>query len=160
DAELDVLSARGQRTVAARDFFGGLWSTALEPDELLVGVSFPVWSGRCGFAVDEVARRHGDFAIAGAAVALQLGDSDDDVVRCATGLSGMGSAPLRAATAEAAATGSSAGDVDPAELGALAAADAAEPPSDLHGSAAYRRRVCAVVVARAWTTALEEARGG
>ena len=53
-------------TIAAADFFDGLWSTTLEPDELLVGVSFPVWAGRSGFAVEEFARRHGDFAIAGA----------------------------------------------------------------------------------------------
>jgi carbon-monoxide dehydrogenase medium subunit len=158
DAELDVLSPRGQRTVAARDFFTGLWSTALEPDELLAAASFPVWSGRCGFAVDELARRHGDFAIAGAAVAVQLDDTSDVVRRCAVALIGMGSAPLRAPTAEAAAVGAEVGDIDPDELGRLAAADATDPPSDLHGTADYRRRVGAVVVARAWADAIEEAR--
>ena len=73
DAESTSLGPAGARTVAAADFFTGLWSTAIEPDELLTGVAFPVWSGRCGFAVEEVARRHGDFAIAGAAVAVELG---------------------------------------------------------------------------------------
>jgi carbon-monoxide dehydrogenase medium subunit len=160
DADLEVLSPRGPRTVAARDFFTGLWETAVEPDELLVGVSFPVWSGRCGFAVDELARRHGDYAIAGAVVAVQLGDGGDEVQRCAIALIGMGSAPVRAASAEAAAVGADAATVDAAELGRLAAADATDPPSDLHGSGEYRRRVCAAVVARAWTTAVEEARRG
>ena len=66
DASMEVVSPKGRRTIAARDFFDGLWSTSMEPDELLVGVSFPIWSGRSGFAVEEFARRHGDFAIAGA----------------------------------------------------------------------------------------------
>jgi aerobic carbon-monoxide dehydrogenase medium subunit len=159
DASMDVLGPGGRRTVAAGDFFTGLWSTVVEPDELLVGVSFPVWSGRTGFAVEEFARRHGDFAIAGAAVAVELG-GDDAVRRCAVGLIGMGSTPLRAPTAEKAATGVAAGDVDADEVGRLAAADAVDVPSDLHGTAAYRRRVCAAVVARAWRKIVEEARRG
>jgi carbon-monoxide dehydrogenase medium subunit len=160
DAELEVLSPRGPRVVPARDFFTGLWSTALAPDELLTAVSFPVWEGRCGYAVEELARRHGDFAIAGAVVAVRLDDGADVVVRSAVGLVGMGAVPVRATSAEAAATGASVDDLDAAELGRLAAADATDPPSDLHGSAAFRRRVCATVVARAWAAAVEEARGG
>ncbi|MCK9928496.1 FAD binding domain-containing protein, partial [Frankia sp. Mgl5] len=66
DAELEAASPRGRRVIPAAEFFTGLWSTVLEPDELLVGVRFPVWTGRCGFAVREFARRHGDFAMAGA----------------------------------------------------------------------------------------------
>jgi carbon-monoxide dehydrogenase medium subunit len=160
DADLEVLSSRGSRVVAARDFFTGLWSTALEPDELLVAVSFPVWTGRCGFAVEEFARRHGDYAIAGATVAVQLDDDRDVVRRCAIALIGMSSVPARAPSAEAAATGEAVGAVDEAEIGRLAAAEAADPPSDLHGTAGYRRRVCAAVAARAWATAVEEARRG
>jgi aerobic carbon-monoxide dehydrogenase medium subunit len=158
DAEFDVLSPAGRRVVAAADFFKGLWTTVLAPDDLLVGVTFPVWSGRCGGAVEEFARRHGDFAIAGAAVAVELG-ADDTVARCAVALIGMGSTPLRAAAAEALATGAATGDVDAAELGQAAVA-AADPRSDLHGSAAYRRRVGAAMVARAWSSAVEEARRG
>src|SRR3954447_60257 len=94
DAELELLSATGRRTVHAADFFSGLWTTALADDELLVAVSFLVWSGRCGFAVRELARRHGDFAIAGAAVAVQL-DDEDRVERCGIGLLGLGSTPMR-----------------------------------------------------------------
>jgi carbon-monoxide dehydrogenase medium subunit len=153
DAELEALSPRGSRRIPASEFFTGLWSTALEPDELLTGASFPVWSGRCGYAVEELARRHGDFAIAGAAVAVEL-DGDHRVARCAIGLIGMGSTPLRASAAEAAV-----GEADPVEVGRLAVADL-EPPSDLHGSAEYRTRVGAVMVERALARALEEARGG
>jgi carbon-monoxide dehydrogenase medium subunit len=159
DAELEALSPRGTRGIPAGAFFTGLWDTALEPDELLTAVTFPAWSGRCGFAVEEVARRHGDFAIAGAAVAVELG-GDDRVRRCGIGLIGLGSTPVRAARAEAAATGAPLGDVDADEMGRLAVADLDAVPSDLHGSAAYRTRVGAVTVARAWTAAVEEARGG
>ena len=159
DAEMEVLSPRGARTIPAADFFTGLWSTGLEPDELLTGVSFPVWTGRCGFAIEEVARRHGDFAVAGAVVGVEL-DPDDRVRRCAVGLIGLGSTPLRAPAAESAALGAGLTDVDPDELGRAALAELDEIPADLHGSAGYRRRVGATMVARAWTAATTEARDG
>ena len=69
DAEIEATSARGTRRIAAADFFTGLWETSLAADEILTAVAFPAWSGRCGFSVQEFARRHGDFAIAGATVA-------------------------------------------------------------------------------------------
>jgi carbon-monoxide dehydrogenase medium subunit len=159
DAELEAQSPRGTRRIPAADFFTGLWDTALAPDELLTGVAFPVWSGRCGFAVEELARRHGDFAIAGATVAVEL-DGDDRVRRCGIGLIGLGSSPVRATAAEAAALGAAAGEVDLEAIGRLAMADLDHVPSDLHGSAAYRTRVGAVLVQRALSSALEEALGG
>ena len=147
------------RTIECADFFTGLWETALAPDELLTGVRFPVWTGRCGFAVEELARRHGDFAIAGAAIALEL-DSDDRVERCGMGLIGLGSTSVRAHAAEAAAIGSTVGDIDATDLGHAAVADLDQIPSDLHGSASYRQKVGAVMVTRAWQRAVEEARHG
>ena len=98
DAELDVLSTRGPRTIAAAEYFTGLWSTAMEPDELLTGVRLPLWAGRCGWAVEELARRHGDYAIAGAVVGVELG-GDDRIRRAAVGLIGLASTPVRAAAA-------------------------------------------------------------
>jgi carbon-monoxide dehydrogenase medium subunit len=155
--ELEVLSPSGTRAVPAADFFTGLWSTALAEDELLTAVTIPHWSGRCGFALEEFARRHGDFAIAGATVAMELG-SDDRVSRCHIGLFGMGAIPERADEAEAALTGALVTDVDGEEIGRLAVTPLESVPSDLHGSADYRRRVGAAVVARAWRAASEEAR--
>ena len=111
DATLDALSPRGPRSIAAADFFSGIWTTALEPDELLTAITFPVWEGRCGFAVQEFARRHGDFAIAGALIALQV-DDGDKVSRCSIGLIGLGSTPERAHAAEEAALGTSIADID------------------------------------------------
>jgi carbon-monoxide dehydrogenase medium subunit len=156
DATMDVVSPTGERTIAAADYFDGLWSTAMEPDEVLVGVSFPVWGGRSGFAVEELARRHGDFAVAGATVGVEL-DGDDRIRRSAIGLIGMGSTPVRAAAAEAEVAGRSAEEVEPEEVGRLAVAGLDSVPDDLHGSSRYRLRVGAAMVARAWATATREA---
>lgn len=162
DAELEALSPRGARTISAADFFTGFWSTALEEDELLTGIRLPVGDGagaRRGFAVRELARRHGDFALAGAAVALEV-DGDDRVVRSAVALFGLGSVPRRASGAEAGVDGRTLAEVDADEVGRVAVADLDDVPADLHGSAAYRTRVGAVMVARAWADAAAEARGG
>ena len=82
----------------------------MAPDEILAGVRFPLWSGRFGFGVEEFARRHGDFAIAGAAVAVEL-DDDDRVRRSGIGLLGLSATPRRASAAEAAIAGRKVGDV-------------------------------------------------
>jgi carbon-monoxide dehydrogenase medium subunit len=156
DATMEVLSPAGSRTIAASEFFEGLWTTTMEPHELLVGVSFPVWSGRCGFATEQFARRHGDFAIAGAVVAVEL--DGDDVSRCAIGLFGLGATPERAAAAEAQAVGQRALEVEGREVGRLAMEPLASVPTDSHGSADYRKRVGAAMVARAWDRAITEAR--
>lgn len=157
DARMHVTSSRGGRTIAARDFFDGLWTTTMEADELLVGVSFPIWNGRSGFAVEEFARRHGDFAIAGATIGIEL-DDDDRIRHCAIGLIGLGTRPERAETAEGAAAGRPITDLEAAEVGRLAVADLQSVPADLHGTAEFRARVGAEMVARAWTTATTEAR--
>ena len=159
DATMHVASLRGGRSIAARDFFAGLWSTTMEPDELLVGVSLPIWGGRCGFAIREFARRAGDFAIAGAVVALEL-DGDDRIARCAIGLIGLGSMPGRALDAESECTGRGVGEVEPADVGRLAMVGLESIPTDLHGSAEYRTRVGAEMTARAWVAAVKEARRG
>src|SRR5690349_11778038 len=152
DARMEVTSASGGRTIDARDFFTGTWTTSMAADELLTGVSFPVWTGRCGFAVEEFARRHGDFAIAGAAVGIEL-DDDDRVRRGAIGLIGLGSTPERAVATEAELVGRSIVELDAEEVGRAATSGLGSVPSDLHGSATYRVRVGAAMVARAWRAA-------
>ncbi len=156
DARLEVLGPERARTVDAAEFFTGYWETDLAADELLTGISFPVWSGRCGFGIEEVARRHGDFAMAGAAVALQV-DADDRVTRCGIGLLGVGPTPVRARVAEAEILGRPADELDADALGRLALRDVEDVPSDLHGSSEYRRRVGAVMVSRALEAARAEA---
>ena len=158
DATLEVLGTAGARSVSSPDFFTGLWDTAIDDDELLTAISFPVWSGRCGFAVEEVARRHGDFAIAGTALALEV-DSGDTVVRCGIGLFGLAPTPVRASAVEAEIVGRHVDEIDAEELGQLAISDLDDVPSDLHSPAAYRRRVGAVTVTRALRSAMSEACG-
>ncbi len=138
DAELTILSIRGSRTVAARDFILGPLTTSLDADELLVEIGIPPAGGRFGFA--EVERRVGDFALAGAAchnVAL---------VAFATG-----PRPQRLPECERyVAQGGRAGP----ELVAIAEREI-EAGGDIHASAAYRRKVAAKlvsqVVEQAWS---------
>lgn len=156
DAHMDVVSSTGSRRIPARDFFTGLWETSLQQGEMLTAVDFPVWGGRSGFALEEFARRHGDFAIAGAAVAVEL-DDEDRVQRCGIGLLGLGSTPLRGTAAEEAVAGRPVGDITAEEVGQLALSGIDDIPSDLQGSSTYRAKVGATMVARAWSTATTEA---
>jgi carbon-monoxide dehydrogenase medium subunit len=156
DATLEVASTRGGRQIAASDFFLGPWTTSMEADELLIRSWFPKAEGRWGFAFEEVARRLGDFGLAGAGVAVQLG-SDNTITKASIGLLGMGATPLRAPTAEAALIGTPGDEASLLDIGHLAVGDA-DPRPDIHASRRYRSHVGAYLVAKALSTALEEAR--
>ena len=159
DADMEAHSSRGPRAIPAAEFFTGLWETSLASDEILTAVRFPVWDGRSGFAVHEFARRHGDFAIAGAVAAVEV-DADDRVIRCGVGLLGLGSTPLRGTTAEDALVGRTVGDLDrdaALELARSTMAAIEDIPADLQGSSAYRARVGATMLARALSEALAAA---
>ncbi|MGF7239173.1 MAG: FAD binding domain-containing protein [Frankia sp.] len=154
DADIEVRSVRGSRRIRAAEFFVSTFMTALEPDELVTAVHFPVWGRGSGFAVAEIARRHGDFALAGAVCGVGL--ERGRIVRAAVGLIGMDNVPVRARSAEQAVTGAAAGEVDLAAIGRDAVA-ALDPPSDAHCSAAYRRHACAQMIKQALGRALAEA---
>ena len=156
DATLELRNASGARQVAAADFFEATFMTAAAEDEILTAVHVPVWSGPGGFAVEEVARRHGDFAIVGVAAGVQV--EAGQVTRAAAALFGVGGTPHRATAAEAALAGSGAQDVDLEAVGRLAA-EGLEPSGDVHASAAYRRELAAVLTARAFDKAIKEALG-
>jgi len=155
DAELEVAGAAGRRRIGAAEFFEGTWTTALDSDEVLVAARFPLWPGRCGFAAEELARRHGDFAVTGAVGGVTL-DDDGTVARCAVALIGMGSTPVRATDAEAALVRTRPSPEDLAEVARLAVLGT-DPPADLHGSADYRRLVGTEMVRRVLVRAIEEA---
>lgn len=157
DAEFDVASTSGTRTIAASDFFLGMWETGLGAEELLTAARFPVWRGRCGFAVEEVARRYGDFALAGVACGIEVG-TDGTVARAAIALLGLAGTPLRASAAESAIAGRAPSAEDLTEIGRLAVADL-DPPTDVHASGEYRRSVGAHVVSRGLGVALARATG-
>jgi carbon-monoxide dehydrogenase medium subunit len=157
DAELDVESRAGRRTIPAGTFFEGTWTTALAADELLVAVRVPVWEPPAGFAVAEIAARAGDFAIAGVACAVRLGAAGA-VERSAIALIGLGPTPLRAPAAVRALIGARPDGADLAEIGRLAVADI-EPPGDWHASGGYRRKVGGRLVAQALGRAIGQANG-
>jgi carbon-monoxide dehydrogenase medium subunit len=155
-ARITLASAQGQRTLAAEQFFLGPFETALQTGELVVEVDYPVASAGSGSAFVEFARRHGDFAIAGAAVALEL---DGDRIGAATVvLCGVGPRPLRARAAEERLHGA----VPDESLFVAAAGDAVvglEPAGDIHGGTEYRVRVARAQVRKAIALAVERARG-
>jgi aerobic carbon-monoxide dehydrogenase medium subunit len=158
DAELEVAGPDGTRRVPAADFFLGTWTTSIGEDEILSAVHFPVWPGRAGFAVEEIARRSGDFALAGVVAAVELNDAGA-VQRSAISFLGMAPTPVRARAAEDALNGSSPTATDLTEIARLAVGDT-EPTADVHASAEYRQHVGAHLVERALDRALGAARRG
>jgi aerobic carbon-monoxide dehydrogenase medium subunit len=154
DAELEVTGPDGTRTIPAAEFFLGTWTTAMEPAEVLVAAHFPVWQGACGFAVEEAARRHGDFAMAGIVCGVQV--DGGRVTRAGLALLGVGGTPVRAAAAEQALVGSAVADVDVAAVAAVVAGEL-DPPDDLHASGEQRRRMSRVLAERAVRNAITEA---
>lgn len=155
DAEIEVTSADGTRTISARDFFRGYFTTALEPTELAVAVTFPEPPPETRVAWTEFAPRDGDFAVAGVAVVLRF-DAEAAVIDARLVCSGVADVPVRLAEAESLLLGHR---VTAAALGAVAAAAAAEvnPTSDLVGSTTYRKDLVAVLTRRGIQRALAEA---
>jgi carbon-monoxide dehydrogenase medium subunit len=154
DAEFVVRSQSGERVIPAAEWFEGYLTTSRRPDELLVEVRFPTAGGSTGTSFQEVARRHGDFAVAGLAASLTLADGAISDARLA--FAGMSDVPVRAADAEAFLIGES----PSAELFDEAARRATEdidPPADLHGSSDYRKKVAAALVRRGLRAAADNA---
>jgi carbon-monoxide dehydrogenase medium subunit len=147
DATLVLASARGERRVRAEAFFTGLFETALGAHEIIAAVEVPVASEGARHAIHEVARRSGDYAMAGLASALRLG-ADGIVAAPRLAFFGVGSGPVLAARANAALDGRMLDDA------AIAAAQAAldadlDPPADLHGPPEMKRHLARVLTARA-----------
>ncbi len=156
DAAFRARSVTGERTIPASEFFKGMLETALAPDELLVEIGLRPMPDRSGTAFLEVARRHGDYALVGIAVVVTL-DGQGRCKAARIALLSVGDGPVLAVEAGKTLTG----QVPSAEM-VRAAADAAatrdvDPPSDIHASAAYRRRLVAVLTRRALGRAFERA---
>jgi len=137
DGEVVVVSARGERVIPAASLFTGPFETALDEGELLTAVRFGDMPERAGFGFSEIARRRGDFALAGAAVVVAPG-----YARVA--LFAVASCAFRATEAERALEQGGGAE----EAAALAAA-ACDPSDDPHAPAAYRREVARVATLRA-----------
>lgn len=147
DATFVIRGPAGEKRVPARDFFISYFTTCLEPRELLTEVRVLALPPGAGWSFLEVSRRHGDFALVGAAVWLTA-DSDGLCTDCGIALTGVGSYPIRARAAEQALKGGRLGEALFAQA-AKRVPEGLDPTSDLHASAEYRRRVAGVIVRRA-----------
>ena len=155
DAPIMLRSTVRSRSVPAREFFVGPLTTAAEPDEILTEIAFPSAPAGSRFGFAEVTRRPGDFAIVAVACRVTIDASH----RCRTAtlaVAGVHDTPLHVPRVERALVGSS-GEDGALREAAAAAAQAVEPASDVHGSAAYRRRMVAVLARRALREAFDSA---
>ena len=155
DAEFVVRGQSGMRVIPAAQWFEGYLTTSRRPDELLLEVRFPTARRGTGISFQEVARRHGDFAIVGLAASLTLSEGAISDARLA--FAGMSDVPVRAADAEDLLVGErpSAELFDEAARRAIGDVD---PPADLHGSSDYRKTVAAAMVRRGLRAAADNAR--
>jgi carbon-monoxide dehydrogenase medium subunit len=154
DAQIGIAGRAGRRTVAAGDFFTGYLTTALAPDELLTEVEIPT-TGDGGWAVEEISRRAGDFAIVAVTALVRLdGRGRVDDARVAFG--GVGPAPVRVPAAEDLLRGAEP-TAERLAQAADAARDALRPESDAFVAAAYRRLLAGVLARRALTRAVARA---
>lgn len=155
EAHVTVQSPRGGRTVAVKDLLVSHFVSSILPDEIITGVTVPIPPAGTGAAFDEFSRRHGDYAIGGAASIITL-DEAGHCVRSRITVLGGGSTALRCHESENLLTNSAVRSSDIA-----AAADAAvkglDPVSTVHGSAPYRRQVIRTLVERTVGLAIERA---
>jgi aerobic carbon-monoxide dehydrogenase medium subunit len=151
DAEMVVAGPGGRRTIPARDFFAGHFTTVLEPSELLLEVRFPVHTAGSGWNFNEFSRKSGDFALV--AVAVQLA-GDGGSAGLAIGVGGVGDRPWRAQAAEGLLAGGERSD-ELLEQTAEAVGAQARERAEGHADKDYRGHVAATLARRALATALE-----
>ncbi|MEA2878115.1 MAG: 3-oxo-Delta1-steroid hydratase/dehydrogenase medium subunit [Hyphomicrobiales bacterium] len=154
DATISVESPKGRRTVAARDFFLGALSVALEPDELVTEVVFPKLPPNTGWGFEEVSRRHGDFALAAVGVTLTV--TDGTIAQARIAIAGADERAVRASEAEALLKGQAL-EAKLLDAACGAARAAVNPNTDLHASAGYRRHLVGVLTGKALSVAWERA---
>ena len=157
DADLILRSKKGTRTVKARDFFSGPFSTALEPTEILSEIRIPAAKPMTGGSYLKLERKVGDFATV--AVAVHLVMDDGKVGSAGIGLTAVGPQNLKAEKAEASLKGARLDDAAIKQAAALAA-EAADPKADHRGSVEYKRNVVRVFTERGLKRARDRAREG
>ncbi|OLB73595.1 MAG: hypothetical protein AUI16_16815 [Alphaproteobacteria bacterium 13_2_20CM_2_64_7] len=146
DATVMVAGSNGEREVPFAEFPVAYMIPAIEANELVVGVRFPQWAPKHGYAFVEFSRRHGDFAITSAAVLLE-GDAWGKITRASVTIGGMGTAPKRAREVEQAIVG----QVPAGTLfrDACESCRKLEAIDDVHAPASYRQHLAAVLSRRA-----------
>jgi len=156
--QVKAQSAHGERWINADDFFVDFFTTALQPDEILTEVRLPGLAPRSGWAMDEVSRRHGDFALVGVITVVRV-DANGVCEEARMVFFGVGDGPMLAETA----AGVLRGEKSTAEAIQTAAEAAAEkdvdPPTDVHATALFRRHLVKVLAQRTLTQAFARATG-
>jgi carbon-monoxide dehydrogenase medium subunit len=148
---------KGERTIPIGEFFTGIFSTALAPNEILTEIRIPIPPPRSGGAYRKLERKVGDFATAAAAVQLTLG-AGGEVVQVGIGLTAMGETPVKATDAEAYLKGKKANGAAITEASRRAAA-ATDPTADRRGAIEYKREMARVLTERALRLAIQRAGG-
>jgi carbon-monoxide dehydrogenase medium subunit len=149
DGEVVARGPKGPRTIAASALFRDAMTTSLAADEILVEVRLPAMRSGTGCAIEEFARRHGDFAIAAVAAVIEhQGDKAERCARARIATAGISSHSQRLSAAEQTLAQQGLGDAAILKAAAVAA-EAVEPLSDGHASADYRRRLTQVLTERA-----------
>ncbi|HEX6284103.1 MAG TPA: xanthine dehydrogenase family protein subunit M, partial [Pyrinomonadaceae bacterium] len=157
-ATIVAIGPKGQREIAIEDFFPGLFTTALEPEEILTEIRIPLPPPRSGGAYLKIERKVGDYATAGVAVQLTL-DGSAVCQRAGIGLTNVGMTPIKAKQTEAFITGKQLDEAAIQQAAELAASESA-PMDDIRGSAEYKRDLVRVLTTRALNRALDRAKGG
>jgi carbon-monoxide dehydrogenase medium subunit len=154
DASFVLKGPKGERVVKAEGYFLGLFSTLIEPDEILTQIRVPIPAAGCGWSYQKLKRKTGDFATAATAVLLQMKGAN--VAKVAVALTNVGPTPLRAQAAEAALVGK---PIDDASLNNAArlAMSICDPTPDQRGDAAYKKAMCGEMTRRALQAAFERA---
>ena len=145
DAEMVIAGPRGTRTVAAGDFFLGLFESAVGEDELLVRIRIPKHTGWGGH-YEKFVRTAQQWSIVGVAATLRV--DGGSIAEARVALTNMGATPLRARSVEEALVGQ-APSADAVRRAAATAAEGTDPPSDLNGAADYRQHLAGVLTRRA-----------
>lgn len=154
DGSVTLTSVRGDRTVGWADFFHTVFTTAKEDDEMVTSVVFPRHPGWC-FTFREVARRRGDYPIAGLCVGLRLDGGVITGARLAA--VAIADRPVRLSATEAALTGMRAEDRAGLEAVRAGARDEVEPTDDIHGTAQFRRSLVGTLLGRCVDSLIEGA---
>jgi len=157
NARLRLRSQAGERWVPADEFFVGLFTTVLEPDELLVEIALPPMPPRSGWSFLQITRRHHDFCIGGVAVLVTL-DAKDQCEQARLVFLSVGDGPVNARQAAEMLKGQAPTPELICAAAEKAANDEIDPGSDIHASAEYRRHLAKVLACRTLTQAFERAK--
>ena len=158
DARMFVRGVTDARWITARDFYVGLFATAMEPEEMLIEVAFPALPPRSGWAFDEVARQHGNYALCGAAAVVAL-TNEGAVESAKLVFLSVGEGPVEATQATTLLLGDR-----PTPAAIRAASEAAatqdiDPVGDIHAGPEFRRHLARVIADRVLTRAIGRATG-